>query len=108
MFFPQKKFFSIKNFFSEKKFFRKKLSKKFFVSNSHAKLHASAIVYIYHAHCIPFNKIKKIDKKRIKQSFLNTAHSAVVEDFPPTCHVSSFLKGLSSVRKLNNWITPKV
>ena len=46
----------------------------------------------------PSIKIKIIDERRIKESSLSTAHSAVVEGSPPTCHFTSFLRGLRSRR----------
>ena len=58
--------------------------------------HTCAIVYIYHAHCIPFNKNKKIDERRTKKCSLNTAHSAVVEGSAPTCHFITLLRMLRS------------
>ena len=59
---------------------------------------ASAIVQIYHFHCLLFNKNKNIDERRIKKSSFNTAHSAVVEGSSPLFHFSSFLRGLRSGR----------
>ena len=46
----------------------------------------------------PSIKKKKLDERHITNSFLNTAHSAVAEGSPPTCHFTPFLRGLRSRR----------
>ena len=83
----QKKFLFQKKFFSKQvpKKFQKEVQKiflfhitvffckEFFYNFSSKTFHASAIVSIYHAHSIPFNKNKKINGRRIKKSSLNTA-----------------------------------
>ena len=49
-----------------------------FFQNKTFLKHTSAIVYIYDAHCIPFNKNKKIYKRLIKKSFLNILHTVLL------------------------------
>ena len=107
--------FSKKNFFPKKVFLQKKI---FFFQNSLKKSFLFQITlekknkFFYNfscktchslnlsAYCIPFNKNRKIDLSRIKKSSLNTVlfHRAVIEGSPPTCHFTSFLRGLRSRR----------
>ena len=85
-----------KNFFPKKFLFQITVSffLKLFFTVFMSTFHTSAIVKIYQAHCIPFNK--NIDERRIKKSSLNTARSAVVKVSLLNCHFTSFLKGLKS------------